>query len=94
MNHGLSPEKQKSPGQVADVSLQEALGTVKPATVACGSTFHLGCILNRLEFQEAAVHYGRPALGTNYGLSTEKQKSPGQVPDVSLQEALGTVKPA
>ena len=63
MNDGLSPEKQNSPGQVPDVSWQEALGTVKPATVACGGTFGLGGILIRLEFQQAAGHCGPPCPG-------------------------------
>ena len=62
-NHGLSPEKQNSPGQVPDVSLQEALGTVKPDTVACGGTLHLGDILKHAEFQQAAGHSGPPGPG-------------------------------
>ena len=63
MNDALSPEKQKSPGQVPDVSLQEALGTVKPDTGVCGSTLHLGDILIRAEFQQAAGHSGLPGPG-------------------------------
>ena len=63
MNHGLSPEKQKTPGQVPDVSLQEALGTVKSTAVACGDIFHVGGILIHAEFQKAAGHSGPPGPG-------------------------------